>query len=135
MISYRQADIIDRIKPRFRWIFDSNADLNIFVTEETEDAVLAQGKWNASAAQKVNGIHRRPGWVLAVRGSMQNESVWTKDGGRKDIFYNGKFVGKVHSITPDGYVMVNKENLVMKIDPVKVMVTKADGKVLELRDI
>ncbi len=142
MISYRQADLIDKIQTRFRWIFDQNDDLDIFVVKETDTTVFAKGQWNEISCKKnseFTKIYRRPGWVFCLLGNRSDASPYTENGGRKDIFLNGSFKGKIDSINSDGYVKVVlytdgvAKNTI--IDPARVVVTESNKQLIELSDI
>jgi len=127
----KTADLIDHIRPRFRWIFDDNKDLDRFITEEDDERISSVGKYTSTTALKSNGTYRRPGWVFVMQYIKSDKSPFTDHegvSGRKDIFLNGRFMGKVSDITRDGYVEMS---IGEKIDPAKVKIVEANHKLIK----
>ncbi len=120
MLSYRQADIKDRLKPRFIYIFGENKD-DRYITEETADAFHSDSRFHTMFYPKNDPrkpFFIRPGYVFGIGGYIDDLKM-------KDIYVDNEYLGKVDHIDSEGYVYIFKlDGDVVKIDPLAVGLVK-----------
>lgn len=132
MISHRQADLVDKIPRRFRWIFAKERHLDIVVNRETDDGFYAQGKYTAVFGRKKNGYYLRPGWVLVMQTHVHEESPMQPDGTFKHVYLNAQYLGPIEFFDDNGNAHTTQGHIV---DPVKVYIDKCTSSDLHLKSI